>query len=171
MNLQKIPPKIFLIRKQNVMLDFQLALLYEVETRVLNQAVKRNRSRFPEDFMFQLTPTEMQNLISQNVISSEQHGGRRKLTYAFTEQGVAMLSSVLRSEKAIAVNIGIMRTFVALRQHAHNYDALAAALSELENSTNRRFTEVGTVLDALLEQKRQQEDFQKRKRIGFKNKH
>jgi hypothetical protein len=73
MNLQKIPPKIFLIRKQNVMLDFQLALLYEVETRVLNQAVKRNRSRFPEDFMFQLTPTEMQNLISQNVISSEQH--------------------------------------------------------------------------------------------------
>jgi hypothetical protein len=82
-----------------------------------------------------------------------------------------MLSSVLRSEKAIAVNIGIMRTFVALRQHAHNYDALAAALSELENSTNRRFTEVGTVLDALLEQKRQQEDFQKRKRIGFKNKH
>ncbi len=112
---------IFTLRNKNILLDFQLAQLYEVGTRVLNQAVKRNRNRFPEDFMFQLTISEMQNLISQNVISSEQHGGRRKLPFAFTEQGVAMLSSVLRSEKAIAVNIGIMRAFVAMRQHALNY--------------------------------------------------
>ena len=134
MNLQKTPPKIFMVRDQNVMLDFQLAQLYEVETRVLNQAVKRNTSRFPDDFMFQLKLDEMQNLISQNVISSEQHGGRRKLPYAFTEQGVAMLSSVLRSEKAIAVNIGIMRAFVAIRQHAQDVDALSTALKKLENS-------------------------------------
>ena len=134
MNLQKTPPKIFMVRDQNVMLDFQLAQLYEVETRVLNQAVKRNTSRFPDDFMFQLKLEEMQNLISQNVISSEQHGGRRKLPYAFTEQGVAMLSSVLRSEKAIAVNIGIMRAFVAVRQHAQDVDALSTALKKLENS-------------------------------------
>jgi len=134
MNLQKTPPKIFMVRDQNVMLDFQLAQLYEVETRVLNQAVKRNTSRFPDDFMFQLKLEEMQNLISQNVISSEQHGGRRKSPYAFTEQGVAMLSSVLRSEKAIAVNIGIMRAFVAVRQHAQDVDALSTALKKLENS-------------------------------------
>ena len=170
MNLQKTPPKIFMVRDQNVMLDFQLAQLYEVETRVLNQAVKRNTSRFPDDFMFQLKLEEMQNLISQNVISSEQHGGRRKLPYAFTEQGVAMLSSVLRSEKAIAVNIGIMRAFVAIRQHAQDVDALSTALKKLENSTNHRFAEVGKVLDALLKQKQkqQQEDFKQRKRIGFK---
>ena len=168
MNLQKTPPKIFMVRDQNVMLDFQLAQLYEVETRVLNQAVKRNTSRFPDDFMFQLKLEEMQNLISQNVISSEQHGGRRKLPYAFTEQGVAMLSSVLRSEKAIAVNIGIMRAFVAVRQHAQNVDALSTALKKLESSTNHRFAEVGKVLDALLQQKQQQEDFKQRRRIGFK---
>ena len=159
---------IFTLRNKNILLDFQLAQLYEVETRVLNQAVKRNRNRFPEDFMFQLTISEMQNLISQNVISSEQHGGRRKLPFAFIEQGVAMLSFVLRSEKAIAVNIGIMRAFVAMRQHALNYEALATALKKLENSTNHRFAEVGKVLDALLEQKQQQENVSQRKRIGYK---
>lgn len=159
---------IFTLRNKNILLDFQLAQLYEVETRILNQAVKRNRNRFPEDFMFQLTISEMQNLISQNVISSEQHGGRRKLPFAFTEQGVAMLSSILRSEKAIAVNIGIMRAFVAMRQHALNYEALATALKKLENSTNHRFAEVGKVLDALLEQKQQQENVAQRKRIGYK---
>jgi len=168
MNLQNIQANIFLVRNKTVLLDFQLAKLYEVETRILNQAVKRNNSRFPDDFMFQLSPDEMQILMSQNVISSEQHGGRRKLPFAFTEQGVAMLSSVLRSEKAIAVNIGIMRLFVAIRQHAQNYEALATAINKLENSTNHRFTEVGKVLDALLEQKQQQEHLNNRNRIGFK---
>ena len=168
MNLQNLHANIYLVRDHSVLLDFQLAQLYEVETRVLNQAVKRNSNRFPSDFMFQLSPSEMQNLMSQNVISSEQHGGRRKLPFAFTEQGVAMLSSVLRSEKAIAVNIGIMRAFVAMRQYATNYEALAAAIKKLENSTNHRFAEVGQVLDALLEQKQLQENQKQRKRIGYR---
>jgi len=168
MNLQNLHANIYLVRDHSVLLDFQLAQLYEVETRVLNQAVKRNSNRFPSDFMFQLSPSEMQNLMSQNVISSEQHGGRRKLPFAFTEQGVAMLSSVLRSEKAIAVNIGIMRAFVAMRQHATNYEALATAIKKLENSTNHRFAEVGQVLDALLEQKQLQENQKQRKRIGYR---
>ena len=168
MNLQNLHANIYLVRDHSVLLDFQLAQLYEVETRVLNQAVKRNSNRFPSDFMFQLSPSEMQNLMSQNVISSEQHGGRRKLPFAFTEQGVAMLSSVLRSEKAIAVNIGIMRAFVAMRQYATNYEALAVAIKKLENSTNHRFAEVGQVLDALLEQKQLQENQKQRKRIGYR---
>ena len=109
-----------------VMLDFDLAELYEVETRILNQAVKRNTKRFPEDFMFQVTWEEMKNLKSQFVISS--WGGTRKRPYAFTEQGVAMLSSVLRSEKAIDTNVAIMRAFVALRRYAMTFDELAAKI-------------------------------------------
>ena len=99
-----------------VMLDFDLAEMYETETRVLNQAVKRNIKRFPVDFMFQLTNLEFDNLISQNVTSS--WGGIRKLPFAFTEHGVAMLASVLRNEKAIEINIQIVRAFIALRQYA-----------------------------------------------------
>ena len=169
MNVKNIHDKIITIRRRAVLLDRDLAVLYGVETRVLNQAVKRNKARFPEDFMFQLTPDEYHNLMSQTVISSEQkHGGRRKLPFAFTEQGVAMLSSVLRSAKAIEVNINIMRAFVAIRQYALHYETLANALAELEQSTDQRFAEVAQVLDALLEQKQQQEDFANRKRIGFK---
>ena len=116
--LQTIQSKIYEIRGQRVMLDRDLAELYQVETRVLNQAVKRNIERFPEDFMFQLTEEEWQILKSQIVISS--WGGIRKLPYAFTEQGVAMLSSVLRSNTAIQVNIHIMRAFIAVRQLVAN---------------------------------------------------
>ena len=170
MNLAiNITQRIHHFRGVAVLLDQDLAVFYGVETRALNQAVKRNSTRFPEDFMFQLTPKEHHNLMSQTVISSEQkHGGRRKLPYAFTEQGVAMLSSVLRSAKAIEVNINIMRAFVALRQHAMQYENLATALAQLESSTDQRFAEVGKVLDALLKQKQAQEDFSQRKRIGFK---
>lgn len=114
MELQLIQNKIYEIRGQKVMLDRDLAEMYGVETRVLNQAVKRNIERFPEDFMFQLTENEFQNLISQFVTSS--WGGIRKLPNVFTVQGVAMLSSVLRSETAIQVNIAIVRAFVAIRQ-------------------------------------------------------
>ncbi len=114
MELQLIQNKIYEFRGQKVMLDRDLAEMYGVETRTLNQAVKRNLGRFPEDFMFQLSESEFQNLISQFVISS--WGGTRKLPYAFTEQGVAMLSSVLRSETAIQANIAIVRAFVAIRQ-------------------------------------------------------
>lgn len=112
--LQLIQSKIYELRGQKVMLDFDLAEMYQVETRVLNQAVKRNIKRFPPDFMFQLTPDEWEVLKSQFVISS--WGGTRKLPFAFTEQGLAMLSGVLNSDIAIQVNINIMRAFVAVRQ-------------------------------------------------------
>ena len=112
--LELIQSKIYEIREQKVMLDFDLAALYQVETRVLNQAVKRNMKRFPSDFMFQLTSDEWAILKSQFVISS--WGGTRKLPFAFTEQGLAMLSGVLNSDIAIQVNINIMRAFVAVRQ-------------------------------------------------------
>lgn len=114
MELQVIQNKIYEIRGQRVMLDFDLAELYQVETRVLNQSVKRNVRRFPPDFMFQLAPDEWEILKSQFVISS--WGGTRKLPLAFTEQGLAMLSGILNSDIAIQVNICIMRAFVAMRQ-------------------------------------------------------
>jgi len=123
--LESVAASIYVIRGQQVMLDAALAALYGVETKVLNQAVRRNRERFPPDFMFQLTAEEAEKLRSQIVTSSSspegavaggQHGGRRYLPYAFTEQGVAMLSSVLKSPRAVQVNISIMRTFVRIRQ-------------------------------------------------------
>ncbi len=128
MELQLIKSKIIALRGQRVMLDFDLAELYEVETRELNQSVKRNARRFPEDFMFQLTWEEMKNLISQIVISS--WGGNRKRPFAFTEQGVAMLSAVLKSDKAIDTNIAIMRAFVAIRRFSLTFDELAAKVME-----------------------------------------
>ncbi|MHC4211830.1 MAG: ORF6N domain-containing protein [Planctomycetota bacterium] len=112
--VERIRNCIYLIRKQKVLLDSDLAELYGVESKVLNQAVSRNKDRFPDDFMFQLSIEEFDNLRSQNVTSS--WGGRRYRPYAFTEQGVAMLSSVLRSKRAVEVNIAIMRTFVKLRE-------------------------------------------------------
>lgn len=153
--LQPIESLIHVIRDQQVMLDSDLARLYGVETRVLNQAVKRNIERFPEDFMFQLTEEDSQNLKSQNVISS--WGGNRKPPYAFTENGVAMLSSVLRSPTAIEVNIRIMRAFTAMRSFLisnahmfkrletieHNYLLVNRHLSEHD----RKFEEVLSRLD------------------------
>ncbi len=122
---------IYEIRGYKVMLDSDLAALYEVETRVLNQAVKRNILRFPKDFMFQLTKAEFENLISQNVSSS--WGGVRKLPYVFTEQGVSMLSGILKSRRAIEINIQIMRTFVRMRQWALENNEMANRLMELEH--------------------------------------
>ena len=115
------------------MLDSDLAMLYGVETFNLNKAVKRNIQRFPDDFMFQLTKDEWENLIFQNGISSGQHGGRRFLPYVFTEQGIAMLSSILKSERAIAINIQIMRTFVQIKQFALENKELTRRLNELEH--------------------------------------
>ena len=126
---------IYEIRGYKVMLDSDLAMLYEVETKVLNQAVKRNIQRFPNNFMFQLTKEEFDILRSQFVTSktvNEKRGGRQYYPYVFTEQGVAMLSSVLRSEKAIQINIQIMNTFVRMRQWAIENKELAKRLSELE---------------------------------------
>jgi len=118
MELEHIKNSILDIRGKKVMLDMNLAKVYEVETRVLKQAVRRNIDRFPSDFMFQLTEIEMQHLVSQNVIPTLNHFGGAK-PFAFTEQGVAMLSSVLKSKKAIHMNISIMRDFVLMRQWAH----------------------------------------------------
>ncbi|MEA1962870.1 MAG: ORF6N domain-containing protein [Patescibacteria group bacterium] len=120
-----IESKILLIRGKKVILDRDLANLYGVETRILNQAVKRNIERFPDDFMFKLTKMEVDNWISQIVISNKEKMGLRKLPYAFTEQGIAMLSSVLKSKKAIKVNIAIMRIFVNIRKFVSTYDGLA----------------------------------------------
>ena len=130
-----IQSRILALREQRVMLDADLAQLYGVETRVLVQAVKRNLVRFPEDFMFQLSAEEFAGLRSQSVISSAGHGGRRTAPYAFTEQGVAMLSSVLGSPRAIAMNIEIMRTFVRVRALAATHGELAKRLGELEEKT------------------------------------
>jgi hypothetical protein len=127
-----IQSRIYLIRAQKVLLDSDLAALYEVETRTLNQAVRRNPGRFPEDFMFQLTLEEAKSLTSQIVISNAGRGGRRYQPYVFTEQGVAMLSSVLGSERAIQVNIAIMRTFVRMRHLLATHQELAQRLEEVE---------------------------------------
>lgn len=132
-SIQLISQRIVLVRGQKVLLDSDLAELYGVETRVLTQAVKRNVERFPADFMFQLTAEELADLRSQTVTSS--WGGRRYAPYAFTEQGVAMLSSVLRSPQAIAVNIEVMRVFVRLREMLASNKELAARLAELESKT------------------------------------
>ena len=140
MDSQVIQNKIYEIRGQRVMLDFDLADLYDVETRVLNQAVKRNSRRFPPDFMFQLSKSEFDNLMSQNVISS--WGGTRKLPYAFTEHGVTMLASVLRSEIAIDINIQIVRAFIALRQYALGYAELNQKLESFMVETNMQFNDI-----------------------------
>ncbi|MBL6662824.1 MAG: ORF6N domain-containing protein [Flavobacteriales bacterium] len=167
MEIQNYKFLIVNLRNTKVLLDFHLSNLYEVETRVLNQAVKRNLERFPEDFMFQLSQEEVQHLISQNVISTKQHGGRRRAPYAFTEQGVAMLSSVLRSTKAIKVNISIMRTFVAMRKQGINYDALLDKIKNLEDTTDSRFEDVFQALDYLISEKIKTDKQKNRKRIGF----
>ena len=130
-DLIQIQNLIYVIRGQRVMLDSDLARLYEVETKVLNQAVKRNITRFPDNFMFQLSKDEWQSLRSQIVTLSNDI--RKYTPYAFTEQGVAMLSSVLRSEKAIQVNIQIMNTFVKMRQWAIESKEIARRLTELEH--------------------------------------
>ncbi len=139
------------------MLDADLAEMYGVETRVLNQSIKRNSKRFPIDFMFQLTAAEFSFLISQNVISKNTgRGGVRKLPFAFTEQGVAMLSSVLNSEKAIEVNIAIIRAFVLLKQSVIDYKDLNEKLKKLERKSNKNFKEVFTAIEFLVAEKKQE---------------
>jgi len=165
METTNIQQKIYVIRGEKVMLDFDLAALYDVETKALNQAVKRNSARFPEDFMFQLTPKEYNSLKSQIVTSS--WGGTRKLPFAFTEHGITMLAGILRSEKAISINIIIVRAFIALRQVAVQYKELAEKLAVLENSNNKQFKEIYQALNFLIDKKQKEEDFHKRQRIGF----
>jgi hypothetical protein len=147
--VEKIEKAILLIRGQKVMLDADLAVLYDVETKVLIQAVKRNLERFPEDFMFELTQEEFAILRSQFVTSSD-WGGRRYRPYAFTEQGVAMLSSVLRSGRAIQVNIEIMRAFIRLRQMLASHVELARKLAALEKKYDAQFKQVFEAIRQLM---------------------
>ncbi|MCX5692083.1 MAG: ORF6N domain-containing protein [Candidatus Omnitrophica bacterium] len=132
-----IERRIFVIRGQKVMLDRDLAKLYGVPTKVLNQAVKRNISRFPQDFMFQLSTEEMENWRSQIVTSNREKMGIRRKPYAFTEHGILMLSSVLNSERAVQVNIAIMRAFVRLKQVLATHKELAGKLKELEGEVGK----------------------------------
>jgi len=158
---ERIERSILLIRGQRVMLSTHLADLYNVETRVLNQAVKRNISRFPEDFMFQLNSAEAERLVSQNVIPHKKYFGGA-LPYAFTEQGVAMLSSVLNSDRAIKVNVEIMRAFVRLRQILASNKELAKRLDELEKKYDAQFK---VVFDAIRQLMTPSEP--KKRPIGF----
>ena len=143
MEIDILQTKIYEIRGQRVMLDFDLALLYEVETRALNQSVKRNIDRFPEDFMFQLSKQEFEILISQFVISSSENnrGGLRKLPFAFSEQGVAMLSGLLKSKKAVATNIAIMRTFVEIRKMVSFQSEVSQQMLAFKNEIEERLGE------------------------------
>ncbi len=150
------------------MLDLYLAELYKVETRVLNPAVKRNIERFPADFMFQLNKNEWQILRSQIVILVTGKGRHSKyLPLAFTEQGLAMLSGILNSAKAIEVNIAIMRAFVFIRQYALTHKDLTDKLKELENKYDTQFIDVYQALNYLLEKDKQEIDQNQRKRIGY----
>jgi hypothetical protein len=155
MKLQLIQNKIFQLRGHRVLLDFQLTEPYDIEARILNQSVKRNIKRFPSDFMFQLSKSEWTLVLnsSQIVMSSTKHRGSKYLPYAFTEQGVAMLSSVLNSPKAIDVNIAIMRAFVLLRQHLTDYKDLKSEIAKLELEMNRKFRDINEALKYLLSPK------------------
>jgi hypothetical protein len=165
-SVELIERRIYLIRGHKVMIDVDLGHLYDVPTYRLNEAVKRNRRRFPSDFMFQLSKKEAESLTSQFAISKKGRGGRRTLPYAFTEQGVAMLSSVLNSERAIEVNIAIMRTFVKLRQMLESNEELnrkfAAVIRKL--ATHDKYFTV--VFDEL--KKLNEPPTRPRKQIGFK---
>ena len=160
--IEMIERKIYLIRGQKVMLDSDLAELYGVSTKVLIQAVKRNIKRFPSDFMFQLKNQEVINLRSQIVTSSLEHGGRRYLPYVFTEQGVAMLSSVLNSERAVEVNILIIRAFVKLREMIASNKELAKRLDELEKKYDAQFKVVFDTIRQLMAPPET-----KKRKIGF----
>ena len=167
MELKTIESKIYTIRSCRVMLDHDLAELYQTETKVLKQSVRRNLDRFPTDFMFELRKEEYDSLRSQFVTLKNRGQHSKYLPFAFTEQGVTMLSSVLRSPKAIAANIAIMRTFVFIRQYALSHEELTLQLEELEKRFNRQFSDVYEALRYLNADKDQKEEWSSRKKIGF----
>ena len=183
--IQTIQNRIYKIRGERVMLDFDLSALYEVETRVLNQAVKRNIKRFPNDFMFQLSKEEFEDvrlqfetlesdnsLTSQIVILKTGRGQHRKfMPYAFTEQGVAMLSGILNSDKAISMNITIMRAFVEIRKIIFRDNNLKEQIEQIKNHLGEHDAQLSQIYDAienLLDEKASQRKWNERERIGFK---
>jgi len=161
-----IEQKIYLIRGQKVMLDADLAGLYAVETKVFNQAVRRNLDRFPDDFMFQLTKEEADSLRSQIVTSKTSRGGRRYLPYAFTEHGVSMLSAVLNSERAVQMSILIIRAFVKLREILATHKDLAARMEKLEEAQKRHASVINILAQEIAGLKRLPAE-SKKQRIGF----
>jgi hypothetical protein len=169
MGLKIIQKKIYEIRGYKVMLDKDLAELYQVSTKSLNLAVKRKVDRFPSDFMFQLTPKEVANLRFQFETSS--WGGTRYFPYAFTELGVSMLSSVLNSVKAVQMNINIMRAFIALKQSVLDHKNLAEQIKEIQQTTrshDEQLKQIHAAVETILEEKLQSKSWGRRKRIGFK---
>lgn len=189
MQLTVIQQKIYEIRGHKVMLDFDLSELYQVETKRLNEQVKRNIERFPDDFMFRLAPKEWESMRSQNVTASEKSKQKRSqiatasqkkrnvtaTPYAFTEHGVTMLASVLRSDRAIKMNIAIVRAFIALRQFALNYKDLANQISEIKSTVTNHSEQLNQIYDAIENMMDEKEDkkeekrlWKERERIGFK---
>ncbi|MEI6408038.1 MAG: ORF6N domain-containing protein [Bacteroidota bacterium] len=181
MEIQTIQSKIHTIRGQKVMLDYDLAELYEVQTRTLKQLVRRNIARFPDDFMFALSHEEISALVSQNVIPSKSRLGGA-FPFAFTEQGVAMLAGILKSEKAIQINIVIIRAFVALRHFALSHAELSLKIAELEVFLGKELSDIKEVLlwlgeenqaradaiAALENQEKPAEEREERRMIGFR---
>ncbi|WP_445731017.1 ORF6N domain-containing protein [Mariniflexile sp.] len=168
MNLEEIQNKIYSIRHQNAMFDFDLAQMYQVETRVLKQAVRRNMDRFPKDFMFQLTKAEWDELITICDNLPENIKFSPTTPFVFTEQGVAMLSSVLKSKIAIEINITIIRAFVYIRQYALSHRDLTEKLNQLENKYNQQFKDVSEAINYLLQKDKKEIKQTERKPIGFK---
>jgi hypothetical protein len=163
MELEVIQNKIFEIRGYKVMLDFDLAQLYNVENKRLKEAVRRNINRFPKDFMFELTEIEFNSLRSQ--IASSNRGGIRYMPFAFTEQGIAMLSSILNSKKAIEINISIIRAFVTIRQFSLTYAELKTRIEEIES----QFPDIYKALNYLVDKDKNPGKENDRNKIGYKN--
>lgn len=166
MELQLIQNRIYEVRGLKVMLDFDLAELYETETKYLKRSVRANIRRFPPDFMFELIKEEWE-LLRCNFSTSNQRGGTRYMPFAFTEQGVSMLSSVLNSDKAIDVNIAIMRAFVYVRQYALSHKDLSEKIKEIENKYDTKFDDVYEAINYLLQKDQQLTEQNARKRIEF----
>lgn len=178
MSLPEIDNKIFDIRGQRVMLDFDLAQLYEVETKRINEQVRRNTDKFPEDFMFRLTVSEWELMRSQNAAASQNKRNTKVTPYAFTEHGVTMLASVLKSTRAIQMNIAIVRTFIAMRKVAIKYKDISVQINalrhDLENKIGEHDAQLSSIYDALEnlldkkeDEKIKKEEWENRKRIGF----
>lgn len=168
MQLQVIQTKIYEVRGQKVMLDYDIAELYEVETRVLNQAVKRNIDIFPADFMFQITIKEWETMSSQFVMTSVSKRPKIALPLVFTEHGVTMLANVLKSKKARQTSIAIVRAFIALKQFALTNTELNNKLKELENTYNKQFKDVYEAINYLLQKDKQETNQKNESRLGIK---
>ena len=169
MELEIINQKIYTVRNVKVMLDKDLAELYEVETRVLNQAVKRNIELFPTDFMFQLTKEELENMSSQFVMTSKTKRPNSALPFAFTEHGVAMLSNVLKSKQARLISVEIVRAFIALKKFALSNQELILRLNEIEIKYNQKFSDIHQALNYLIQKEKKIILQKQREKIGFKN--